>query len=113
MGAGGATRLIEAASRGADSAAALFPREAAANRGLFFTPSGQARSAQGLLDRLNLEANAALSTPSDPKTRLPGGMSPALAQALFQLAMLPLISSSPEQRPDPFAALAAYHRAQR
>jgi hypothetical protein len=36
-----------------------------------------------------------------------------LAQALFQLAMLPLISSSPEQRPDPFAALAAYHRAQR
>src|SRR5690606_19081172 len=36
MGAGGALRLIEAAQHGVTDAAALFPREAAANRGLFY-----------------------------------------------------------------------------
>jgi Transglycosylase SLT domain len=45
MGAGGALRLIEAAANGAPSAAAMFPREAAANRGLFYA-NGEARSAQ-------------------------------------------------------------------
>lgn len=116
MGPSGALRLIEAAAQGAPNAAALFPREAAANRGLFYA-NGQARSAQGLLDRLRLDADAGMNAPayklehgSDGE-----GMSPALAQALFALALLPLLkgSESEQQERNPLDALSAYARAGR
>lgn len=119
MGAGGATRLIEAAQQGAPNASAIFPREAAANRGLFYTRDGQARSAQGLLDRLNIEAGAAMSAPSPEGGRVEyareaGPLSPALAQALFTLALMPLLSGrTEEEQRDPLQALLAYNRAQR
>jgi hypothetical protein len=58
MGAGGALRLIAAAERGAPDASAIFPREANANRWLFFTRDGEPRSAQSLLDRLTRAAGA-------------------------------------------------------
>jgi hypothetical protein len=114
MGANGALRLIEAAAQGAPDAAALFPREAAANRGLFYA-GGAPRSAQGLLDRLQLDADAGVSAAA-PGRRLEHGrdgetMSPALAQALFAFALLPLLRGGGEDDgPDSLAALAAYRR---
>ena len=94
MGPSGAARLIAAAADGAPSAAALFPREAQANRGLFFSRGGEARSAQELLDRLSLDADAAPARPDGAAK--PGGwradegaMSPALVQALFAIALAP------------------------
>jgi hypothetical protein len=112
MGSGGASRLIEAAANGAPSAAALFPREAAANRGLFYA-NGEARSAQGLLDRLSFDADAAVSARGRVEyARGDAPMSPALAQALFAMALLPLLGSgeSSEERTDPLHALTAYRR---
>lgn len=118
MGSGGAIRLIEAAQQGAPSAAALFPREANANRGLFYT-NGEPRSAQGLLDRLSLDADASMGAGS--RGRIEYGrdesemMSPALAQALFNMALLPLLRGTGDEHEtqDPLRALAAYTRASR
>ncbi|MCR6643528.1 MAG: transglycosylase SLT domain-containing protein [Terricaulis sp.] len=110
MGPAGAGRLIEAAAQGAPDAAALFPREAAANRGLFYA-QGEARSAQGLLDRLSLDAEAGIGARGRIELGRSGGpLSPALAQALFTMALLPLLQSSAddEARPDPLRALNAY-----
>lgn len=120
MGPGGALRLIEAAQQGSPNAVSLFPREAAANRGLFYA-NGQPRSAQGLLDRLRLDADASMGAAQ--ATQGAGGkleygregeaMSPALAQALFAFALLPLLRSDEgeqtEQR-NPMEALTAYAR---
>jgi len=120
MGAGGAIRLIEAAQAGAPDASALFQREAAANRGLFYV-QGVPRSAQSLLDRLNLDANAGIqSAPAAAPARVhyaslsDAPMSPALAQALFAMALMPLLRGGEgenESRRDPLTALSAYARA--
>jgi hypothetical protein len=115
MGAGGALRLIEAAEASAPSAAALFPREAAANRGLFYA-NGQARSAQGLLERLSLDADAGMSAGAGSRLEYKRDgepMSPALAQALFAFALLPLLRASAEEQRDPLQALSAYARSSR
>jgi hypothetical protein len=121
LGSGGAARLIQAAQRGAPNASALFQREAAANRGIFYA-SGQACSAQDVLDRLNLDARAnigaATVAPSQGAPRTiyahDGMMSPALANALFNMALLPLLNSSnadDDQRQNgPLTALSAYAR---
>lgn len=115
MGAGGALRLIQAAEQGAGNAATLFPREAAANRGIFYA-RGEPVSAQAVLDRLNLDASAEIETPNAETGRTfahAGTMSPALAQALFNMALLPLLRSgddSEQQNGDPMAALRAYMR---
>jgi hypothetical protein len=111
MGAGGAARLIEAAARGAPDAAALFPREAAANRGLFYA-AGAPRSAQGLLQRLQLDASADASAAREVPQQARGGgaLSPALAQALFALALLPLLRGDEGAPDDPLRALGAYAR---
>ena len=115
MGPNGALRLIEAAEQGAPNAVTLFPREAAANRGLFYA-NGQPRSALGLLDRLQLDADASMGSASSGG-RLEYGregeaMSPALAQALFAFALLPLLGNNErdEQKPNPLEALSAYAR---
>jgi hypothetical protein len=113
MGPSGALRLIEAAAQGAPSAAALFPREAAANHGLFYA-NGQARTAQGLLDRLQLDASARMGAAGGAlESKRDGeGMSPALAQALFAFALLPLLKGNEPERTDskPLDALNAYAR---
>ncbi len=112
MGSGGALRLIEAAANGAPSAAAIFPREAAANRGLFYA-SGEPRSAQGLLQRLNIEADASVGSARTHIEHKPEEtpMSPALAQALFAMALLPLLGAREEnEAQDPLRALSAYAR---
>lgn len=121
LGSGGAARLIQAAEQGAPNAAALFPREATANRGIFYA-SGQACSAQDVLNRLNLDASASIgsttSTAAPSATRTiyahDGMMSPALANALFNMALLPLLSSSSsdedQRQNDPLTALSAYAR---
>jgi len=70
MGAAGALRLISAAQNNAPDASAIFPREAAANRGLFFSRDGEARSAQQLLDRLAQAANG----PQSPVQRQESGL---------------------------------------
>lgn len=116
MGSGGALRLIEAAQQGAPSAAAIFPREAAANRGLFYV-NGEPRSAQALLDRLGLDADASIGAGAPAARRVEYGgeapMSPALAQALFAMALLPLLRGGDEEAPtDPLRALSAYARRQ-
>lgn len=114
MGPAGALRLIEAAANGAPNAAAIFTREAAANRGLFYA-DGEPRSAQALLQRLDLDASAAVSANRSPVERTgEAPMSPALAQALFAMALLPLLSSREEQEQrDPLQALNAYARVAR
>jgi len=111
MGPSGALRLIEAAQRGAPDAAALFPREAAANRGLFYA-DGAPRSAQALLERLSLDADASMSDQRVPvQYASEGALSPALAQALFAFALLPLLNSSSDRdRPNPLQALSSYAR---
>lgn len=114
MGPAGAVKLIEAAANGAPSAAAIFPREAAANRGLFYA-NGEARSAQGLLDRLGLDAEAGMSARGErgrlEYARDDAPMSPALAQALFAMALLPLLRPSEDEKAsDPLRALEAYRR---
>jgi hypothetical protein len=112
MGSRGALRLIEAAANGAPDAAALFPREAAANRGLFYA-NGAPRSAQTLLQRLDLEASASMNERAKPSNnaREAAPLSPALAQALFAMALLPLLrgGDADEQR-SPLDALRAYAR---
>jgi hypothetical protein len=117
MGPAGAGRLIEAAANGAPNAAALFPREAGANHGLFYSRDGAARSAQGLLDRLGLDANADMSAPSPGRIEYArdadAPMSPALAQALFSLALMPLLRAGEDERGDPLQALMAYSRSNR
>lgn len=113
MGPNGALRLIEAAEQGAPNAVALFPREAAANRGLFYA-DGQPRSAQGLLDRLRLDAdaNGTSSGRRAEYSRDDEPMSPALAQALFAFALLPLLRSDDDEQTqrNPLDALSAYAR---
>lgn len=117
MGPNGALRLIEAAEQGAPSAVALFPREAAANRGLFYV-NGQPRTAQQLLDRLQLDADASMGAREQSGGRLEYGrdgepMSPALAQALFAFALLPLLRGGQDeqtQQRNPLEALSAYAR---
>ena len=121
LGSGGAARLIQAAQQGAPNASALFPREASANRGIFYA-SGQACSAQDVLNRLNLDATASIgdttsaSAPTTPRTIYAhdGMMSPALANALFNMALLPLLSSGADgddqRQNDPLAAFSAYAR---
>lgn len=120
MGPGGALRLIEAAQQGAPNAVSLFPREAAANRGLFYA-SGQPRSAQGLLDRLQLDADATMNAAQQGQGsgkleygREGEAMSPALARALFAFALLPLLRGGEDEQTNqrnPMEALTAYARA--
>ncbi|MDX2275494.1 MAG: transglycosylase SLT domain-containing protein [Hyphomonadaceae bacterium] len=113
MGSGGAVRLIEAAANGNSDASQLFPREAAANRGIFYS-NGAPRSAQQVLDRLNLDANSAIGERGGRAEYGDGApMSPALAQALFHLALLPLITGARDdaETRDPIQALLAYRRA--
>ncbi|MFT3726542.1 MAG: lytic transglycosylase domain-containing protein [Terricaulis sp.] len=112
LGSAGAAKLIQASANGADNAPALFPREAAANHGLFYT-NGRAVSAQALLDKFSLDADANFSTPAGhaPVQLSDDMMSPMLAQALFNVSLLPLLNSGDdESRSDPLNALSAYVR---
>ncbi len=112
MGAGGALRLIEAAANGAPDAAAVFPREAAANRGLFYA-GGEPRSAQSLLNRFQMDASSGIA---ERDARFVGGdepepLSAALARALFAIALLPLLGSGDDEGArDQLHALTAYRR---
>jgi hypothetical protein len=115
LGSAGAAKLIEASAKGAVSAAALFPREAAANRGLFYA-NGQSCSAQALLDKFSLDADANFTTPAGhTPVQVPRDdmMSPELAQALFNISLLPLMNGGEDDdsnRADPLNALMAYAR---
>ncbi|MBL8536410.1 MAG: transglycosylase SLT domain-containing protein [Hyphomonadaceae bacterium] len=112
MGAGGAVRLVQAAARGAPDASELFPREAAANRGLFYA-NGHPRSAQGLLQRLDLEAGGHVQPPASADVTEPGRapLSPELAHALFAMALLPLIAGGDsEHNEDARRVISAYTR---
>lgn len=111
MGSSGAVRLIEAAAQGAPDASALFPREASANRGLFYA-NGQPRSAAGLLERLSLDANAHIGERSAAEhgAEEAAPFSPALAQALFTFALLPLLGADESEDRSPLRALTAYGR---
>jgi hypothetical protein len=114
MGSAGAAKLIQACASGAQNAAAIFPREAAANRGLFYD-NGQACSAEALLDKFNLDADGGLTPiPGHAPVEISNEMmSPALAQALFSLSVLPLLTTSSEDdqdRADPANVLSAYLR---
>ena len=116
LGPAGAAKLIAAAAHDAPNAAALFPREAGANHGLFFA-NGQTLSAQALLDRFSLNADANFKTPVGHTAMAPASenemMSPQLAQALFSISLLPLLNGGEdEQSPsDPLNALLAYTKA--
>ena len=83
LGAGGAARLVRAAAEGAPDAGALFPREAAANRGLFYRKDGGVRSAQELAARFEQMVEGAAGAPA------PGAMIASAA---------PAASDAPSQR---------------
>ncbi len=110
LGADGAARLIAASAQGSDNAPALFPREAAANRGVFFNTNGAARSPAAVLQHLELDASATVQAPSQAEPA--GPLSPELARALFTIALLPLLRSGSDEQDsqDPLRALAAYAR---
>ena len=99
MGAGGAAQLIQAAERGVSNAASVFPQEARANHALFYDRSGEPRSAQGLLQRLSLDAGAAIGERGGMVEAESGAgqISPALAHALFQMALLPLLRGGDDE----------------
>jgi hypothetical protein len=107
LGPSGAARLIEAAAQGQENAAALFPREARANRGVFYA-DGAPRSARAVLERLALDADARM--PAAPSGGEAAMLSPALAHALFALSLLPLIGGEGDDERDPLRALGAYRR---
>jgi hypothetical protein len=117
LGPEGAAKLIAAAGAGVGDAASILPREAGVNHGLF-NAEGVPLSAQGLLDRFSRDADASLTTPATrgAVASTPGAeaMSPALAQVLFNLSMLPLLAGDEDAgNADPVGALMAYTRADR
>lgn len=118
LGPAGATKLIEAAERGAPNAAALFPREAAANRGLFYV-DGAPRSAAQLLARLDVDAEASMrdSGASPPQRHvMKAEDGPAIAaffDALFHAIASDLISPTQRDETDPLRAAAAYSKVAR
>jgi hypothetical protein len=118
MGPAGAARLIEAAERGAPNAAALFPREAAANKGLFYV-DGSPRSAAQLLKRLDLDADASMGAGGDTKGHryvVDPEHGPAIAaffDVLFHAVATDLMSSGAREENDPLRAAAAYAKTQR
>lgn len=62
LGAGGATKLISHAESNPEARAdTLFPRQARANRSIFYTSSGKARSVQSVYDRLVRQHDAPAS----------------------------------------------------
>jgi hypothetical protein len=92
LGAGGAGKLIKAASSSNASAAQLFPAAARANRSIFYDRAGQARSASEVYStltgryevaRLNTARAAAQAAAAQPKpaaaTPDPAGMTQAFA----------------------------------
>lgn len=115
LGPAGAGRLIEAASRGAPDAAALFPREAAANRWLFFH-DGAPRSARSLLDRLNVAGGAVAAAPKGAVTtdivRADGSALAALMEAMFAALARDILTPDAGDAADPFRAAVAYARRQ-
>lgn len=125
LGPHGAGRLIAAAEADAPSAAALFPREAAANKHLFFARDGRARSAAELMDRLALSTVApAEILRNDPPPGPAPLTSPALsapqtpAAALIAAMIGPMaleLLEDPEPRAAELSLLAtdAYARAAR
>ena len=99
-------RLIAAAETGDASAAALFPREAAANRALFYDRAGAPRSAGELLQRLALDVGGATAAPveraaapSEPRMGSSAPLSPALLDALMALALAPSLVSAETDDP--------------
>lgn len=94
LGPAGAARLIKAAEAGADSAAALFPVAAQANRPLFFDAAGRPRDAQTLLARLS-EAVPGQAPAAAPVLREESAEPPAE----FGLLWAALLGQPPEPEP--------------
>lgn len=112
MGAGGAARLIEAAARGAPDASALFPREAAANPWLF-RDNGVPRSAQALLARLDVAAEAVSGAATErfELARADGPQVAAFLEAMFQMLARDMLAPERDGAVDPLRAAAAYAKA--
>ena len=73
LGAAGAGKFLTTlASAPSTSAAALLPQAASANRAIFFSPSGQARSVEGVMELMRGKMTAAMAA---------GGTAPAHAGA--------------------------------
>lgn len=101
LGPDGASRFLSAlAEDPGQSAAALFPKAAAANRAIFFAPTG-ARSVGAVMDMLRTRLTMAMNAPDaaggaygfDPGEGLPAG-------GAF-LPMMPLSAAAAEPRPVP------------
>lgn len=111
LGAGGAAKLIQAAERGESDASALFPREAAANKGLFYA-AGAPRSAHELLAKLSGEGAQYAAPQTQESTtigrrRTPAEFDPNALVAELTTAMLQRILGD-SQEPDRRSALDAY-----
>lgn len=121
LGPAGAGRLIEAATRNAPDASALFPREAAANAWLF-NKDGAPRSARDLLARLDVAADSAVAAAAPQGGRIEiaradGAAIAALFEAMFQSLARDLLvpdAFDGDKRDgfDPLRAAAAYAKMQ-
>ena len=124
LGLEGATKFLKAANAQPDAnAAALFPREARANRGIFFDKSGDARSLSQVyaLMAKKIDDNGATPAPSTVSDPLSADrMRLAYAQEVFQgdgksqpgtsemLAMMGATQRVNLLRPNPGNAMLAY-----
>jgi hypothetical protein len=114
LGAGGAAKLIHAAASGVADASALFPREAAANKPLFFA-NGVPRSAEALLAKFAGEGGAyaapvTAESPPPARQHSPASFDPGALVAELTHAMLQKIPGNSEDS-DRRTALEAYLRA--
>lgn len=121
LGLQGATRFLQAASATPDaSAAALFPREASANAGIFYAKGGAARSLDEVYALMARKLDrAAGSTPVDAADPAPAASDGSAGQVQLALAdaagegdetaqSLALRGLGDVLRPDPRHAMLAY-----
>ena len=77
LGAAGATSFLSAlVSEPGQSAVALLPQAAAANRGIFFDPVGAPRSVAGVMDLIRGKVGAAMAADGGASPVLPGQAAP-------------------------------------
>ena len=90
LGSGGATRFLGALQEDPSrSAAALFPRQAAANRAIFYQPEGNARSLGEVMELMQAKMARAMDDPASPLVHghpVQGATMPGAAPAPWQAA---------------------------
>jgi hypothetical protein len=99
LGAGGASRLISNVQNNPQaSAAAMFPRAAAANRSIFYDRSGTSRSVSQVYAELTGRFDVAANSQAAQRMLAAGGGPPSPAAAPVNLAAVPVAPTREVQR---------------